>query len=79
MLKLAKHINELTSGGSVDGIVITHGTDTMEEAAYFLNLTAKTDRPVVLVGSLRPSTARLISTTGSQSLLILALRGAAFS
>ena len=44
-------------GGDVDGIVITHGTDTMEESAYFLNLTAKTDKPVVLVGSMRPSTA----------------------
>ena len=56
MLKLANRINELTSG-DVDGIVITHGTDTMEETAYFLNLTAKTDKPVVLVGSMRPSTA----------------------
>jgi L-asparaginase len=56
LLKLANRINELTSG-DVDGIVITHGTDTMEESAYFLNLTAKTDKPVVLVGSMRPSTA----------------------
>ena len=57
MLKLAKRINELTSSGAADGIVITHGTDTLEETAYFLNLTAKTDKPVVLVGSMRPSTA----------------------
>ncbi len=56
LLKLANRINELTSG-DVDGIVITHGTDTMEESAYFLNLTVKTDKPVVLVGSMRPSTA----------------------
>lgn len=57
MLKLAKRIAELTAGNAVDGIVITHGTDTMEETAYFLNLVVKTDKPVVLVGSMRPSTA----------------------
>ena len=57
LLKLVKRINELTAKPDVDGIVITHGTDTMEESAYFLNLTAKTDKPVVLVGSMRPSTA----------------------
>lgn len=45
------------SSGNVDGIVITHGTDTMEETAYFLNLAAKTDTPVVIVASMRPSTA----------------------
>src|SRR5215472_10351927 len=57
MLTLAKRINELLAGNDVDGIVITHGTDTMEETAYFLNLTVKSDKPVVMVGSMRPSTA----------------------
>jgi L-asparaginase len=57
MLKLAKRIAELTQQGGLDGIVITHGTDTMEETAYFLNLVCKTDLPIVLVGSMRPSTA----------------------
>jgi len=57
LLKLAKRINQLAPQAGVDGIVITHGTDTMEESAYFLNLTVKTDKPVVMVGSMRPSTA----------------------
>ena len=57
LLKLVKRINELGKSADVDGIVITHGTDTMEESAYFLNLTVKTDKPVVMVGSMRPSTA----------------------
>src|SRR4030095_6814549 len=57
MLKVAKRINELMRKDDVDGIVITHGTDTMEETAFFLNLVVKTDKPVVMVGSMRPSTA----------------------
>src|SRR5437773_4655063 len=57
MLKLAKRLNELLPSAGVDGAVITHGTDTMEETAYFLNLTVKSDKPVVMVGSMRPSTA----------------------
>ena len=57
LLKLANRINELAKSPAVDGIVITHGTDTMEESAFFLNLTVKTDKPVVMVGSMRPSTA----------------------
>jgi L-asparaginase len=57
MLKLAKRINELLPTNDVDGIVVTHGTDTMEETAFFLNLVVKSDKPVVMVGSMRPSTA----------------------
>jgi len=57
MLTLAKRINALLSQNDVDGIVITHGTDTMEETAFFLNLVVKSDKPVVMVGSMRPSTA----------------------
>jgi L-asparaginase len=57
MLTLAKRINALLAQKDVDGIVITHGTDTMEETAFFLNLVVKSQKPVVLVGSMRPSTA----------------------
>ena len=55
-LKLAKRTNEVLKGDA-DGVVITHGTDTMEETAYFLGLVVKSDKPVVLVGSMRPATA----------------------
>jgi L-asparaginase len=57
MLTLAKRINALLAQNDVDGIVVTHGTDTMEETAFFLNLVVKSEKPVVLVGSMRPSTA----------------------
>src|SRR6476620_3434845 len=56
-LKLARRVNELAAMADVDGIVITHGTDTLEETSYFLNLVVKTTKPVVLTGSMRPSTA----------------------
>ena len=56
-LKLARRINELTAMSDVDGIVITHGTDTIEESAYFLNLVVKSKKPVVLTAAMRPSTA----------------------
>jgi L-asparaginase len=56
-LKLAKRINELAAMADVDGIVITHGTDTIEETSYFLNLVVKSRKPVVLTAAMRPSTA----------------------
>ena len=56
-LKLGRRINELADMPDVDGIVITHGTDTIEETAYFLNLIAKTKKPIVMTAAMRPSTA----------------------
>src|SRR5436190_23393478 len=56
-LKLAARCNALLKQSDVDGIVITHGTDTMEETGYFLSLVVKSDKPIVLVGSMRPATA----------------------
>lgn len=66
-LLLAKRANELLASKDVDGLVITHGTDTLEETAYFLNLVVKSAKPVVLVGSMRPSTG--ISADGPLNLV----------
>ncbi len=57
LLTLAKRVSALSKQADVDGIVITHGTDTLEETAYFLHLVVHTEKPIVLVGSMRPGTA----------------------
>jgi len=56
-LKLAQRVNELVAMPDVEGVVITHGTDTIEETAYFLNLVVKSKKPVVMTAAMRPSTA----------------------
>ena len=56
-LELAKRLNAVLAEPGTDGVLITHGTDTLEETSYFLTLVTQSDKPVVMVGSMRPATA----------------------
>jgi L-asparaginase len=55
MLKLSKKVREFISDTSIDGIIITHGTDTLEETAYFLDLIVRTKKPIVVIGAMKTS------------------------
>ena len=67
LLDLNRTDPRAAANDEADGVVITHGTNTLEETAYFLHLTLKTDKPVVLVGAMRPPSA--LSADGYLNLL----------
>jgi L-asparaginase len=55
MFELSKKVRSFIKGNAIDGIIITHGTDTLEETAYFLDLTIKTEKPIVVIGAMKTS------------------------
>ena len=77
-LKLARRVNEVLKSPDADGVLITHGTDTLEETSYFLSLVTKSDKPVVMVGSMRPATAISADGPGNiyNGVAVVADRGA---
>lgn len=56
MLKLSQTIQKFIGKKNIDGIIVTHGTDTLEETAYLLDLTIKTEKPIVVIGAMKTST-----------------------
>ncbi len=73
-LQLARRIQELSDQPDVDGIVVTHGTDTLEEGAFFLDLVCRTEKPVVMTAAMRASTA--LSADGPANIYNAALAAA---
>ena len=65
LLQLARRVNEVLADPTVDGLVITHGTDTLEETAFFLYLTVKSSKPVVITGSMLPASAHSADGPGN--------------
>ena len=68
LLDLARHANDIlcSEGSTIDSVIITHGTDTLEETAFFMDATVNCGKPVVIVGAMRPATA--ISADGPANL-----------
>jgi L-asparaginase len=65
-LRILERVRTALASSEISGVVITHGTNTLEETAYFLNLVLPSSKPVVLVGSMRPGTS--VSADGPQNL-----------